>query len=286
MDGFFLSMFLAVCIVAAVVIRFVCYRLACARQLLTRDDQSMLPRNTTPVIMPAHASRQQRTPQLPHNITDSPLVTRGSEVFTIYTFSQQSTPEQERARRITPPPKYSMLSDVPPKYEDLFPLPNCTPCKVDNCLSPASLHHLQHSSSAPPSYASYTTKPPALTSPSDSSCPVPTTSNTPTTCSADTSIPIPSTNPDNVITPDDSTSSPDSSHPAYTTDTISHTPTTSQTDTTGPLPSTSSTTSPANTYTSSGTQTSLSLYPPPVIRVEPADDLPPHSTILVPEDSD
>lgn len=136
MDGFFLSIFLAVCIAAAIVIRFVCYRLSCMRRRLPQDDQIIISSGATPVIVPSQSSRQQQQqqqqqgPQLSLGITDSPLLSRHGDVFTIYTFAVPSTPELERPSRTPPPPKYSTISDSPPKYEDLFPLPEvCNNCK-------------------------------------------------------------------------------------------------------------------------------------------------------------
>ncbi|KAK8379936.1 hypothetical protein O3P69_019753 [Scylla paramamosain] len=66
MDGFFLSIFLAVCIVVAVLVRCLCYRLSCVRELLSGAPEShpgeeILPRTTATVITPARHSRVTST---------------------------------------------------------------------------------------------------------------------------------------------------------------------------------------------------------------------------------
>ena len=150
MDGFFLSVFLAVCMVAAVVIRFICNKYClykCGKKMdrTGPDGAIILPVTTArPTIIPANRDRSRRhinmanttVLQIPdeHLVSDdihSPV--SDNTVFTIYTFPQQGSPEllrplstaeriQRANARIPDPPKYSSLpEDLPPKYEELFP---------------------------------------------------------------------------------------------------------------------------------------------------------------------
>nr|XP_045595549.1 sialidase-like isoform X2 [Procambarus clarkii] len=291
MDGFFFSIFLAVCIAAAIVIRFLCTRINCRGREVSQDDEIIISRGTTPVIVASQTSRQQQQQmqQLSRAITDSPLVTRNGEVFTIYTFSTPSTPEVERSSRTPPPPKYSSLADSPPKYEDLFPLTDiCTSCKSnislpeEYTLPVIALQH-QHLLQPPydphlPAFASIAA---ATIKVSSDLSPEPTPSPSPTTTPSGPLVPhdsVHATGPSHspvhspVHSPAHSPVHSPSHSPAHST---SHSPAHSPSLTHRTIPT-------ANTSTFDSTQTSSDITP--TTWVMPPDERPSVSTFPVTRD--
>ncbi|XP_068248626.1 uncharacterized protein [Palaemon carinicauda] len=137
MDGFFLAVFLAVCILVAVVLRCLCYRCcmqSCSDKFRHSNEEDILPRHSTPAIAPAGCNgrrcpapprRQQQEDRSPPIMPNSrPVIPQAGRVFTIYTFPQQddTSPELIRHSRNIGVSKYTTIpSDSPPKYEDLFP---------------------------------------------------------------------------------------------------------------------------------------------------------------------
>ncbi|XP_064118245.1 uncharacterized protein LOC135223603 isoform X1 [Macrobrachium nipponense] len=136
MDGFFLAVFLAVCILVAVVLRCLCYRCcmqSCSEKFRRSNEEDILPRHSAATITPAGCNsrrcqtqprRQQQQDRSPQMMPNSrPVIPQAGTVFTIYTFPQQdASPELSRPSRGIEVSKYSTIpTDSPPKYEDLFP---------------------------------------------------------------------------------------------------------------------------------------------------------------------
>lgn len=159
MDGFFLAVFLAVCILVAVVLRCLCYRCclqSCSDKFRHPNEDDILPRHSTPSITPAcrphrnhHQQQQQQldhSPQIANRPRGIPQIPPTGTVFTIYTFPQQQSPELLRPRS-TGPPKYSNIpADSPPKYEDLFPItskPTTPATDIEMQMTPESLSEVQ-----------------------------------------------------------------------------------------------------------------------------------------------
>lgn len=140
MDGFFLAIFLAVCVVLALVLRFICTRyclVRCSKKRRNRSDGSViLPVTRAPTIIPAANRRPMQmirptTVEIPDDHTFS--LPSPESVYTIYTFPQQGSPEL--LRPLSPSERQFTISslspvstnqsdfpeDLPPKYEDLFP---------------------------------------------------------------------------------------------------------------------------------------------------------------------
>ncbi|XP_071514018.1 uncharacterized protein [Panulirus ornatus] len=286
MDGFFLSIFLAVCVLVAVLMRCICYRSSCIRRLLSNSDDDILPRHTAPIITPSRSQQQQQhSPQLSDDVTDSPIIPHNRAVFTIYTFQQQPSPLLQRSPHLADPPKYSSLpADAPPKYEDLFPMVEmCNSCKGHMSLPTVPLQDLQQPLQTPVSSTSTA----STTCSAHSPCSSLTTSSTHTS-----STTSPANNSSSATSPannSSSTTSPihTSSNPTTVTDlVVSPADTSSSVITTSSSPITSPVHTPASVHTSDpshSTSSTSSTHPlatvhTPTYHSVPSED-PPLDTV-------